>query len=326
MVFGIGISEAFLAGLVSAIVTAATPLIFASLGELIAERSGVLNLGVEGIMLMSALLSFIVTITTGSLFLGFVAGTVLGAVTGWLHAFLCISLKADQVISGLMITFIGIALTVFFGGSWVGRNVDGLDRMFFPVVGEPLSNIPVVGMALFHSTPTDFLALLAVPVTWYGLFRTNIGLETIAVGENAETADTLGVPVFRIRYLATILGGAMAGLAGAHLILAWINQWSPGMTAGMGWIAIALVIVSRWRPFMLLGVAYVFAFFKAMQIRIQGLDFDGGILGGVLFDPAFFAMYPFLATILVLWWAAVRESEDSLGMPSEMVIPYKREE
>ncbi|RQG94902.1 ABC transporter permease [Natrarchaeobius chitinivorans] len=326
MVPGIGVSEAFLAGLLGATLTAATPLILAGLGELVAERSGVLNLGVEGIMLMSALLSLVVTVWTGSVAAGFVAGALVGALAGWLHAFLCISLKADQVISGLMITFIGIALTVFFGSGWVGRSVDGLPTVYFPVIGEPLSNIPIIGSAIFYATPTDFLALLLVPIFWYGIFHTNVGLELIAVGESAGTADTLGVPVFRVRYLATILGGTMAGLAGAHLLLAWINQWSPMMTAGMGWIAIALCIVGRWRPFYVLGVAMVFGFFKAMQIRIQGFDVGGGTVGAVLSDPAFFAMYPYLATVVVLWWAAARESEGSLGMPSEMVVPYKREE
>lgn len=326
MLSGIGISEAFLAGVVGATVTAGTPLILAALGETLAERSGVLNLGVEGIMLMSALLSLIVTIWTGNIMLGFLAGMMVGAVVGLVHAFLCITLKADQVISGLMLFFIGVGVTLFFGGGWTGRRVSGLNEMYFPIIGEPLSRIPVFGEAFFHATPTDFLAILLVPVFWYGLYHTNIGLETIAVGENAATSDTLGIPVFRIRYLATIIGATMAGLAGAHFMLAWINQWSPGMTAGMGWIAIAICIVGRWRPFYVWIVAYVFGFFKAMQIRIQGLDVGGGFIGGVLLDPAFFAMYPYLATIAVLWWAAYRESEGTLGMPSEMVIPYKREE
>lgn len=326
MVLDLGVSPSFLAGIIGAMLTASTPLVLAALGETVAERSGVLNLGVEGIMLMSALLSLVVTVWTGSMFLGFVAGMLVGALAGGFHAFLCVTLNADQVISGLMITFIGIALTVFFGGGWAGRSVDGLDDMYFPVIGEPLSRIPVIGEAIFYTTPTDFLALLLVPVFWYGMFRTNAGIELIAVGESAEAADTLGIPVFRVRYLATIIGGTMAGLAGAHYMLAWITQWSPGMTAGLGWIAIALCIVGRWRPVPILLAAWVFGFFKAMEIRIGGVNVDYGLVSDVLLDPAFFGMYPYLATILVLWWAASRESEGSLGMPSEMVVPYRREE
>lgn len=321
-----GLSATFLANLASAALTASTPIVLAALGEIISERAGILNLGVEGVMLMSALFSFIIALTTGSLALGFAAGIFVGVVVGVVHAFLSVSLKADQVISGLMITLLGGALTVFFGTDWSQRSIDGVEKVFFPVIGEPLAAIPVVGRALFYSTPTDFLALFLVPLTWYGLYRTNLGREIIAVGEDPETADTVGVPVTRIQYGATILGSALAGLAGAHLILAWINQWSNGMTAGMGWIAIALVIVSRWRPFRALGVAFIFATLSALQIRIQGFEFGDGLIGGVLLDPSFFALYPYIATILVLAWAARQEGDDHLGSPSALAEPYRREE
>lgn len=321
-----GISAAFLANVASAALTATTPILLAALGEIISERAGILNLGVEGTMLMSALFSFIIALSTGSLFLGFLAGIAVGVVVGAVHAFLSVSLKADQVISGLMITLLGAALTVFFGTAWSQRSIDGVEKVFFPVIGEPLSAIPVVGRALFYSTPTDFLALFLVPLTWYGLYRTNLGQEVIAVGEDPETADTVGVSVTRVRYGATILGSALAGLAGAHLILAWLNQWSNGMTAGMGWIAIALVIVSRWRPFRALGVAFVFATLRVLQIRIQGFELGSGLIGDVLLNPSFFALYPYIATIVVLAWAARREGDDRLGSPSALAQAYRREE
>jgi simple sugar transport system permease protein len=320
-----GISVTFFTNLFGATVTAATPLILAALGEIVAERGGMLNLGVEGIMLMGALGSFVVTLSTGSLFFGFLAGTLIGILAGTVHAFLCITLKADQVISGLMITLLGAALTAFLGTGYQNRSVDGLEKIYFPVVGEPLSAIPIVGEGLFYSTPTDFLALLLVPVVWYLLFRTNLGKEIISVGEEPEAADTVGVPVFKLRYGVTIFGSALAGLAGAHLVLGWINQWSSGMTAGLGWVAIALVIVSRWRPFQAVLVAYLFASLNALQIRVQGLTLGDGIVGGLLLDSTFIAIYPYLATIIVLAWASRKET-DRLGRPAALASAYKREE
>jgi ABC-type uncharacterized transport system permease subunit len=322
----VGISAGFVTGLLDATTKAATPLILAGLGEIVAERAGVLNLGVEGIMLMSALTSFAVSVTTGSLILGFGSGILVGMIAGALLAFLSVTLKADQVISGLMITLLGTALSNFFGGSWMEQQGPGLSDAYLPVVGRPLAEIPIVGEALFHTTATDYVALVLVPVVWYGLFRTNLGREIIAVGEDPEAADTLGISVFRLRYGATIFGSALAGLAGAHLVLAWIGQWTTGMTSGLGWIALALVIVSRWRPLFLLGIAYVFAAIQAMEIRLQALDIGGGPIVQVLTDPTFFAMYPFIATIVVLAWSSSRESDSRLGSPSALTLPYTREE
>lgn len=318
--------SAFLTGLLDATTKAATPLILAGLGEIVAERAGILNLGVEGIMLLAGLSSFVVAITTGSVLLGFAVGVCVAMIVGGLLAFLSISLKADQVISGLMITLLGVAVTNFFGGNWIDQRGPGLDDTYLPVVGRALAEIPVVGEAFFHTTATDYLALALVPVVWYGLYRTNLGKELISVGEDPSTADTLGVPVFRLRYGATIFGSALAGLAGAHLVLAWIGQWSNGMTAGMGWIAIALVIVSRWRPVYLLGIAYVFAGIQALGIRLQGVDVGGGPVVETLTAPAVFSMYPFVVTILVLAWASRRESADRLGSPAALTLPYTREE
>jgi simple sugar transport system permease protein len=321
-----GLSMAFLTGLVDAMTKAATPLLFAALGEIVAERSGVLNLGIEGTMLMGALSAFVVTVTTGSLWLGFGVGMLVGGLAGLLHAFLCVTLKADQVISGLMITILGTAITTFFGGDWTDRNIEGLGDVYFPVVGRALVDVPIVGEAFFHTTPTDYVALLLVPVVWYVVFHTNLGLEIDAVGEDPESADTVGVPVFRLRYLTTVFGGVLGGLAGAHMSLAWIQQWSNGMTSGLGWIAIALVIVSRWRPFYALAVAYVFATFNALQIRMQGIDVTGGPIVETLTNPIFMGMYPYLATIVVLAWVSRGEVSARLGGPSALAVPYTREE
>lgn len=322
-----GVTIAFVTGLVDAMTKAATPLLLASMGEILSERSGVINLGVEGTMLVGALSGFIATVTTGSLLIGFAVGSLVGVVMGALHAFLCITLKADQVISGLMITLLGAAVTTFFGGAWSDSTVDGLGDVYFPVIGRFMAeNVPIVGEAFFHTTPTDYLALALVPIVWYVAYRTNLGLEIMSVGEDPETADTLGVSVFRLRYATTIFGGALAGLAGAHMSIGWIQQWSAGMTSGFGWIALALVIVSRWRPFRALAVAYIFASLNALQIRMQALEITGGPILETVTNPTFMGMYPYLATIAVLAWSSRGEVAEKLGGPSALAQPYTREE
>jgi len=321
----------FVAGLLDATVQAATVLILAGLGEVISERAGVLNLGVEGMMLVGALGGFITTVVTGNYWLGFGVGVVLGMALALVHAILCISLKSNQVISGVMLTLLGAGITTFFGQAWVEESIDGFPQIAIPVLVE----IPVLGEALFRSTATDYLALFLVPTAWYFLFRTNLGLETISVGEDPEMADTMGVDVFTMRYLAVLVGGAFAGGAGAHLSLAFSQLWVPGMTAGRGWIAVALVIFAQWRPERLLVGAYLFGLLDALQLRSQSLDLTLGgeaPLAGVLnpalefvFNPTIMATYPYLATIAVLAYAVARTKSDQLAVPSALLQPYSRE-
>jgi len=324
-------ATSFLAGLLNATVAASTVLIFAALGEVIAERAGILNLGVEGMMLTGALGGFITTVITGSYWLGFAVGIVLGMVMAFIHAFLCITLKSNQVISGVMLTLLGTGLTTFFGQQWVGEQIQGFPQLTIPV----LVDLPVVGEALFRSTATDYLALLMVPVVWYFLFRTNLGLETISVGEDPEMADTMGVDVFKMRYLAVIIGGGFAGAAGAHLSLAYLQLWVPGMSAGRGWIAVALVIFAQWRPERVLIGAYIFGLLDALQLRSQSLDLTLGpgtplaeVFNPILefvFHPTIMATYPYLATIIVLSYAVIRTKSDQLAVPSALLQSYSRE-
>lgn len=325
----------FWAGLLDAMVRASTVLIFASLGEIISERAGVLNLGVEGMMLVGALGGFVTTVLTGSYWLGFAVGIALGVALAAIHAFLTVTLNADQVISGIMLTLLGIGLTTFFGRKWVAEQIEGFPQMTLPVVGEFLVGIPVVGEALFRSTAPDFIALAMVPAVWYFLFHTNLGLEIVAVGEDPETADTMGVNVFRTRYLAVLLGGAFAGAAGAHLSLAFSQLWQPGMVAGRGWIAVALVIFAQWRPERALVGAYLFGLLDALQLRSQGIDFQVGagvpaseLLNGLvnfLMHPTIMATYPYIATIAVLTFVVVRSRGDRLGVPGALLQAYSRE-
>ena len=323
------------AGLANATVNASTVLILAGLGELISERAGVLNLGVEGMMLVGALTGFITTAMTGNYWLGLGVAILAGGVMSLVHAFLCITLQSDQAVSGIMLTLLGTGLTTYFGNSWTGQSISGFPEHTIPLVGGLLVQIPVFGPALFESTVIDYAALLLVPLVWLFLYRTNLGLELVSVGEDPETADTMGVDVFRMRYLAVIIGGVFAAAAGAHLTLAFNGIWSSGMTAGRGWIAVALVIFARWRPERILVGAYLFGLFNALQLYSQGLSLSlapGTPLAGVLnpiigfvMNPTIMSTYPYIATLLVLVVTVIRAENRDLAQPSALVQSYSRE-
>jgi len=319
-----------IAGTLESTVRLATPLLLAAMGEVIAERSGVLNLGVEGMMLAGALAGFAAAVSTGSLWLGFAVGTAAGLLLALLHAVLCISLKADQVISGIMLTLLGIGLTTYFGRNWVGKDIDGFDQISIPL----LSETPVVGQAFFNVTALDYLGLALVPVIWYFLSRTNIGAEITAVGEDPETADTAGVSVFRIQYACVLLGGALAGAAGAQLSLAFTNFWGVEMTAGRGWIAVALVIFAQWQIWRVLAGAYLFAAIDALSFRsgsvrdaLLGIS-DTAVLESTLeflLNPQVMNTYPYIMTIVVLWYVMRKGNLNELGAPSALLDAYSRE-
>jgi len=322
-------------GIANATVNASTVLILAGLGELISERAGVLNLGVEGMMLVGALSGFIATVVTGSYWIGLSVAIAAGGLMALLHAFLCISLNSDQAVSGIMLTLLGTGLTTFFGSTYSGDSISGFPEATVPLIGEYLLEIPILGPALFQSTATDYAALLLVPIVWAFLFRTNIGLELISVGEDPETADTMGVEVFRMRYLAVVIGGCFAGAAGAHLSLAFNQIWSAGMTAGNGWIAVALVIFARWRPSRLLIGAYLFGLLNALALYTQAIDLTlapesafASTLNPVIefvMNQTIMSTYPYLVTLLVLTITVIRAENRQLAQPSALVQSYSRE-
>ncbi len=323
--------SSLVAGMANATVSATTVLLLAGLGELISERAGVLNLGVEGMMLVGALAGFVTTFTTGSYWLGLGVAIAAGGLFSLIHAVLCISLNADQAVSGIMLTLLGTGLSTYFGSSYSGSSVSGFPQYAIPGLVE----IPILGPALFESAPTDYMAFLLLPVVWLFLYRTNIGLEIISVGEDPETADTMGVKVFRMRYLAVVVGGALAGAAGGHLSLAFSQIWSAGMTAGQGWIAVALVIFARWEPERLFAGAVLFGGLNAFQLFAQGIDFSVGTaipLAGVInpvlgfvFNPTIMSTYPYIATLLVLTITVVRAENRELAQPSALVQTYSRQ-
>ena len=269
-------------------VGAATPLVYAALGELVTERAGVLNLGVEGMMLVGAMSGFAVGVSTGSLALGFLAAAAAGALIALLFGVLTLTLQTNQVATGLALTLFGIGLSAFAGRAFVGLPIARVPPLHIPLLTE----LPVLGALLFHYDLVVYLSLvLCVLIAWV-LQRTRIGLRLRAVGEAPAIAHALGEPVTRIRYLAVLFGGAMSGLAGAYLSLAYTPMWSDNMVAGRGWIALALVVFGTWMPWRVFGGAYLFGTVTVLQLYAQGL--------GVHVPSEFLSMLPYLATIVVL--------------------------
>lgn len=324
----------FLSNTLDATILAGATLLLAGLGDLISERSGVLNLGMEGIILIGALTGFATTVITSNAYIGVIAAMIAGIAISILHAFMTVTLKSDHVISGIMITLLGTGLTNYFGEDWVQYSISGFDSTYIPLVGRTLSQIPIIGEALFHNTPTTYLAFLMVPVVWFFLKKTNLGLELVAAGEDPETADTMAVNVTRMRYLGVLISGALGGIAGAHLSLAYAVLWSSEMANGRGWIAIALVVFSQWEPLRLAAGAAIFAVIEALALRTQGASIEiGSTLPlsefinnafNIVLNPTVMGSYPYLVTVLVLIYATTRRSEGEGGMPEALLEAYTR--
>lgn len=295
-------------------IRAGTPLLFATLGEIITQRAGVLNLGVEGLMIVGALSGFMGSYYSHSPWIGVLVAMLCAGLLSLVHGFLCITLKSDQVVSGLMIVMLGVGITSFFGEAMVGKTGYGFEPIEIPL----LSDIPFFGKVLFHHYSLVYLAVALVPVIWLLLFKTRLGLEIIAVGESPVTADTLGIPVERVRYLCVFLGGMLAGLGGCFLSLAYTRIWVDQMTAGRGWIAIALVIFAAWTPQRALWGAYLFGGIEGLQLRLQA--------AGVGVSHHLLQMMPYVATILVLLVSARETFRRRMGAPESLMKPYMRGE
>tara|TARA_R110000764_G_scaffold64832_3_gene136214 strand:+ start:4736 stop:5656 length:921 start_codon:yes stop_codon:yes gene_type:complete len=274
--------------LLAALMSAATPILLAATGELVVERAGVLNLGVEGMMIVGAIAGFIVAVNTGSPALGFIGAAAGGAVLSLLFVFLTQVALANQVASGLGLTLFGLGLSALMGQSYVGVKPP---RMADLDLG-PLSDIPVLGRILFSHDAMVYIGLLIVLGVWAGLKFTRAGLILRAVGENHDAAHALGYKVKRIRTLAILFGGACAGMGGAYISLIRVPQWTEGMTAGVGWIALALVVFASWKPWRVLLGAYLFGGITQLQLNLQG--------AGVAIPVEYLAMSPYIVTIIVL--------------------------
>lgn len=291
------------------IVTASTPLLIAAMGELVTERSGVLNLGVEGMMAMGAACSFAAAVTFDSTLLGVLAGIVAGALMAALFALVVLGFAANQVGSGLALTILGLGLSGLIGAPFVGARRDPVAAISIP----GLSDIPVVGRLFFAQDLFVYGSIALTVAVAYYLMRTRPGLTLRSVGENHASAHALGLPVRRVRFLAILFGGACAGLAGAYLALVYTRFWSPGMTAGRGWIALALVVFAAWRPGWALVGAYIFGAATVLQLHAQAAQF--GIPSQVL------SAVPYLATILALLLLSMRHGR-AIGAPGSLGAPF----
>ena len=270
------------------VITASTPLLLAATGELVVEKSGVLNLGVEGMMVVGAVAAFATASSTGSAVLAILAGLAAGAAVASVFGFLTLGLVANQVATGLALTIFGIGFSALIGAGYVGYALEPLPKLDIPV----LTDLPFVGPILFgHDALVYFSFAALVGVSWF-LYRSRAGLVLRAVGESHDSAHSIGYPVLRIRFLAILFGGAMSGLGGAYLSLSYTPMWAENMTAGRGWIALALVVFSTWRPGRLLLGAYMFGAITILQLHAQS--------AGIGVPSQVMSMLPYLATIAVL--------------------------
>ena len=270
------------------IITASTPLILAAIGELVAERSGVLNLGVEGMMIMGAACGIAVAITTGSSALGVLGAVAAGMAMAALFGVLTLGLAANQVAAGLSLTIFGTGLSGVIGAGFVGMQREGIGKIDLPL----LSDIPFLGPVLFHQDPFVYAAFALVAATAWFLSRSKPGLVLRACGDNPAAAHALGYKVLRIRLLAVLFGGACAGLAGAYVSLVLTPFWSSGMTGGRGWIALAIVVFASWRPWGAVLGAYLFGGVTILQLHAQGM--------GARLPSQLLAALPYLITIVAL--------------------------
>lgn len=289
----------------------ATPYLFAALGEMIGQRSGVLNLGVDGTMMLSAFTAFYVTFASGNLALGVLVGMLTGGVMGLFMAVVSVTMRAEQGISGIGLHLFGLGMSNLLFRLSLGAisTVEGFRPLSVPI----LSDLPVIGAVFFRHNVLVYLAFVLVPVAWVVLFRTPLGLKIRAVGENPQAADTLGVSVTGIRYLCVIVGGMMSGLAGTYLSIGLNNMYVDNITNGMGWIAVALVYFGRWHPWGVLAGSLLFSVVNALQIWVQ--------VRGIAIPYEFAVMMPYVLTIVALAFAVRRAQQ-----PAALSRPYERAE
>ena len=284
------------------------PLVLGALCGLLGERAAVINIGIEGQMLMAAFIAFLVNVYTGNLLLGVLAGVAIGALLGLLLAFMSVSLKIDQIIGGTVINILAIGLTGYFYK--VGLSAHG---KLNPIPLGPLAKIPLIGPVLFNNPPITYASILLVFLVHYVLFYTPWGLRTRAVGEHPRAADTLGIDVYLVRYVNVVVGGALAGLAGAYLSLEAVGSFERLMTNGRGFVALAVMIFGKWTPFGAWGAALLFGFASALQTQLQ--------FGGQVQIPhQFIGMLPYLLTIIVLAGFVGKARP-----PAADGIPYEKE-
>ncbi|WP_394180295.1 ABC transporter permease [Marinomonas posidonica] len=287
-----------------------TPLLFIALGEVICEKSGILNLGQEGMMLMGAVLGFLAAYTTGSMGLGVLAAMIMGAFMSLIFAVLVLQLGANQVATGLALTIFGTGLSAFVGSGVVGQTIQG----FAPIDIPLLSEIPYLGEILFKHDILVYLSFAIAIALYFVVNKTRIGLTLKAVGENPNAANAIGIKVLQVRYLAIMFGGAMAGIAGAYMSLVYTPMWVENMTSGRGWIALALVVFASWRIGRIMLGAYLFGLASIMHLVLQGLGWS--------ISPNLLAMLPYVATVIVMVIISADHFKEKLLAPRSLGKPF----
>ncbi|MEG2289333.1 MAG: ABC transporter permease [Clostridium sp.] len=300
----------------AAAVVAGTPLLFATLGEIITEKSGNLNLGVEGMMLLGAVAGFITGLKTGSTIIALMSAMIAGGFGGLIFAYLTVSLRANQVVTGLALTIFGTGVSSLLGATVVGEIVpESIKKVFVPTKIPLLGDIPFIGEIFFRQDAFIYLSYVVAIILGIYLLKTNKGNRLKAVGENPAAADVASINVSLYKYVHTVLGGALCGLGGAYLSLVYVPAWQENITAGRGWIAVALVIFASWNPYKALLGAYLFG----------GLDIIGFRITQSLISPYFLSMLPYVVTIMVLVMVSARKSRKN-SPPKGLGVAYFREE
>ncbi|MDA3847587.1 MAG: ABC transporter permease [Vallitaleaceae bacterium] len=299
-----------------AMVIAGTPLLFATLGELLTEKSGNLNLGVEGMMLIGAVAGFGAGYTTGNPLLAIMGAALAGGLAALIYAFLTVTLRANQVVSGLALTIFGAGVSSFVGTNFIGKKmpvevISAFVKIKIPLLGD----IPVIGDVLFNQDYFVYMGYMIAIVIGIYLYNTRFGLSLRAIGENPSAADSSGINVTVYKYVHIIVGGALCGMGGAYLAVVAVPQWQDNITAGRGWIAIALVIFVKWNPYLAIFGSYLFGGLSIIGFRLQHLNIS----------PQFFDALPYLVTIVVLVISSIRKSKED-SPPKGLGEPYFREE
>ena len=303
----------------AAAIVSGTPLLFAILGEILTEKAGEMNLGVEGMMLIGSVFGFAVGFSTGNPVFALLGAMAAGAVASFIFGFLTITLKANQVVTGLTLTIFGTGFSSFMGKKYVGEIVPDNIKSFFanyPIPG--LSKIPFIGEVFFNQGAFVYLGYIVAIATGFYLYKTRMGLNLRAVGENSGAADASGISVSLYKYSHVMAGGALSGLAGAYLSLVYVPAWQENVTAGRGWIAVALVIFCKWNPYNVLMGAFIFGGLDIIGFRLQ--KFENLHISQYLID-----MLPYLVTIFIIIITSVNKKKESMP-PASLGVPYFRED
>lgn len=311
-------NDSLLLAMLAGAVVASTPLIYAALGEMVAELSGVLNLSIEGLMMLGAMFGFMFTSITGNPFIGLLAGVIATTLLSLVFAAFTVSLRVNQVVVGLAMGVFNEGIARFFGRSYVGSSAS---HIFAPVHIPGLSDIPFIGPVFFNHNILVYFTYIMMPLAWFLIYRTQLGLNLRAVGESPRSAEVVGINVFLYRYMGVAVGGALAGVAGAFLSIGYVNGWTEGMVAGRGWIALALVMVAGWNPGKLVAASLVFGFAWVAAFQSQTIQWISSHI-----STYFVQMVPYAVTIITLALMAKLSARHNIGSPASLSLPYDREE